>query len=378
MSSNIKPFNLEYPIRHFQTLHVTFWDNCQKIGQNHHLIYAILMDSSLQSNKNKNIEEDSPSDETIGKILVITESLKALIEKDVRYNYLLYLKYNFYLAQPLTLYQLKNNFKNKIFPYYLFSIITHKRELYLLTINFVDKRIKVINKDKLIDLIKKDQIISITKNKTNSIIISTKDKKEIEIIPEILQQTELIFTIINFFYKNNGPENFSLLEDDTYIPNGIILKTDVLKEHQMKLLTKDKRFAVLGPTQIIIFKDQTMLEIRNVIPLLPFSVQLFFDDKEVTINFKYFSREQSITFYEIEEYFNWKKKLMDIFDKNIVEKIDKYTIAKINSKKIGDKAFNALDYEINNITSEIDVIEEELEKANKIIVNDKNEEREEL
>ena len=377
MSSNIKQFNLEYPVRHFQILHVTFWDNYQKIGQIHHLIYAILMDQNSQLNKNKNTEEEGPSDETIAKILLITESLKALIEKETRFSYLLYLKYNFYLAQPLTLYQLKNNFKNKIFPYYLFSIITRKKELYILTINFVEKRLKLINKDKLIDLIKKDQIISITKSKNNSIIISKKDKKEIEIIPEILQQFELIFSIINFFYKNNNSENFSLLEDDTYIPKGIILRTDILKEHQMKLLAKDKRFAVLGPTQIIIFKDQSMREIRNVIPLLPFSVQLFFDDKEITIDFKYFSREQSITFYEIDEYMNWKKKLIDIFDKNIVEKIDKYTLAKINSKKVGDKAFTIFDYEINNITSEIDGINEKLEKAKKIIVNEENEEKNE-
>ena len=377
MSSNIKQFNLEYPVRHFQILHVTFWDNYQKIGQIHHLIYAILMDKNSQSNKNENTEEEGPSDETIAKILLITESLKALIEKETRFSYLLYLKYNFYLAQPLTLYQLKNNFKNKIFPYYLFSIITRKKELYILTINFVEKRLKLINKDKLIDLIKKDQIISITKSKNNSIIISKKDKKEIEIIPEILQQFELIFSIINFFYKNNNSENFSLLEDDTYIPKGIILRTDILKEHQMKLLAKDKRFAVLGPTQIIIFKDQSMREIRNVIPLLPFSVQLFFDDKEITIDFKYFSREQSITFYEIDEYMNWKKKLIDIFDKNIVEKIDKYTLAKINSKKVGDKAFTIFDYEINNITSEIDGINEKLEKAKKIIVNEENEEKNE-
>ena len=377
MSSNIKQFNLEYPVRHFQILHVTFWDNYQKIGQIHHLIYAILMDQNSQLNKNKNTEEEGPSDETIAKILLITESLKALIEKETRFSYLLYLKYNFYLAQPLTLYQLKNNFKNKIFPYYLFSIITRKKELFILTINFVEKRLKLINKDKLIDLIKKDQIISITKSKNNSIIISKKDKKEIEIIPEILQQFELIFSIINFFYKNNNSENFSLLEDDTYIPKGIILRTDILKEHQMKLLAKDKRFAVLGPTQIIIFKDQSMREIRNVIPLLPFSVQLFFDDKEITIDFKYFSREQSITFYEIDEYMNWKKKLIDIFDKNIVEKIDKYTLAKINSKKVGDKAFTIFDYEINNITSEIDGINEKLEKAKKIIVNEENEEKKE-
>ena len=54
-----------------------------------------------------------------------------------------------------------------------------------------------------------------------------------------------------------------------------------------------------------------MKEIRNVIPLLPFATQLISDDKELTITFKYFYRDQSLTFFEENAYFEWKNILKD-------------------------------------------------------------------
>ena len=179
-------------------------------------------------------------------------------------------------------------------------------------------------------------------------------KREIEIFPEFFQQIDLICTIIDFFAKNGKNENVdsdeggpSLLGDDTYVPKGILLRCSILKEHQNKLLSKDKRYAVLGSSQIIIFKDETMKEIRNVIPLLPFSAQLI-------------------------SYLEWKNKLKDIFNKKIVEKIDGITYYRIKEKKINNKIIDLLDDTIKEIKEKIKATDEDLEKIKTSIVDNKN------
>ena len=106
----------------------------------------------------------------------------------------------------------------------------------------------------------------------------------------------------------------------------MLLKAHILKEHQNKLLSKDERYAVLGPSLIIIFKDNTMKEIRNIIPLLTYATQLISDDKELIITFKYFYRDQSLTFFEEKTYLEWKNTLKDIFNKKLVEKIEGITL----------------------------------------------------
>ena len=175
--------------------------------------------------------------------------------------------------------------------------------------------------------------------------INNVKNREIEIFPELFQQVDLIYTIIDFFIKNknNKIENIldtgeeselNLLDDDIYVPKGMLLKAHILKEHQNKLLSKDKRYAVLGPSLIIIFKDDTMKEIRNIIPLLAYATQLIADDKELIITFKYFYREQSLTFFEEKTYFEWKNTLKDIFNKKIAEKIEGITLYQIKEQKI--------------------------------------------
>ena len=370
---------LDYPEKSFMLLQANFWDSLQKISKHHQVICKYLMQEMSKGN-----EEENKINEK--RILTTTKSLKSLVEIDFRYYYLLYLKYTFFVSQPLTLNQLKTNFKNKIFPYYLFTILVKKKDINHLIIDFIERKILIYNKDKKIENIGQEKIFSVTKKMNTSIIITLNEsevksdkKKEIEIFPEFFQQIDLIYNIIDFFAKNGHKENINrdeggptLLDDDTYVPKGILLRCNILKEHQNKLLSKDKRYAVLGSSQIIIFKDETMKEIRNVIPLLPFSAQLISDDKEFVLTIKYFYRDQALTFFDGDTYLEWKNKLKDIFNKKIVEKIDGITYYRIKEKKLNNKIIDLLDDSIKEIKEQIKTTDEDLERIKTSIVDSKN------
>ena len=51
------------------------------------------------------------------------------------------------------------------------------------------------------------------------------------------------------------------------------------KEHRTKLLGKDDRYAVLGPSMVIIYKNEEMTDIRNVLPIFPFLMRVIFVEK---------------------------------------------------------------------------------------------------
>ena len=156
------------------------------------------------------------------------------------------------------------------------------------------------------------------------------------------------------------------------MPKGILLKAHILKEHQNKLLSKDERYAVLGPSLIIIFKDNTMKEIRNIIPLLTYATQLISDDKELIITFKYFYRDQSLTFFEEKTYLEWKNTLKDIFNKKLVERIEGITLYKIKEKKINSKILDVINNDINEIEDKININNKNFENIKKSIIGGDN------
>ena len=62
----------------------------------------------------------------------LKESYSFLTNEEQRQNYLSFLKYYYFLSEPLTLNQLKRNFNNKLFPFYLFTIkIKEKQQISL-------------------------------------------------------------------------------------------------------------------------------------------------------------------------------------------------------------------------------------------------------
>ena len=363
-------FDYNYTLKPFSLLRVNFWDSLQHIGKNHQIICSHIL-------KNEPNEDNKKNDDN-SYILNITGALKSLIQTDSRYFYFQFLKFNFILAQPNTLGQLKKNFHNKIFPYYLFTLLTKKKEINHMIIDFIDKKIYIYNKSKKLETILKEKIVSLMKENNNSItiILNEKNNKNIEIIPEFSIQSELIYILISFMMqigetqKDTEKQIYSLLEDDTYIPKGILLKNYIIKTHQKKLLSKDRRYAVLGPSQIIIFKDNSMKEITNVIPLIFFGIQLKTDDKEQKIKFKYFNRKQKIQFLDNNTYEEWKKTLNNIFNKKIVEKIDGIDLYKIKAKYTNNQILDEINGEIKSIEEKLLEQSKELDEAKKEIINE--------
>ena len=371
--SELSIFNFDYILKPFSSLKATFWNSLQQIGKNHQIICShILSDQSEEGKKENN-----------NKILNITESLKILVQSDLRFFYLQFLKFNFILSQPMTMGQLKKNFKNKIFPYYLFTLLSKKKEIHHMIIDLIEKKIHIFNKNQKLETIPKEKILTLMKENNNSIVITLNDnqitndkKKNIEIIPEFNIQSELIYILICFMMQmdetKKDPEiqNLSLLDDDIYIPKGILLKNYILKSHQKKILSKDRRFAVLGPSQIIIFKNNSMKEITNIIPLIFFGTQLKSDDKENILTFKYFNRKQKLEFLDYNTYNEWKSTLKDIFNKKKEEKIDGIFLYKLKEKEKKSKILDEINDEIKGLEEKIKTENKEFEEAKKGILND--------
>jgi len=371
--SELSIFNFDYTLKPFSSLKATFWNSLQQIGKNHQIICSHILSEQSEEGKKENNN----------KILNITESLKILVQSDLRFFYLQFLKFNFILSQPLTMGQLKKNFKNKIFPFYLFTLLSKKKEIHHMIIDLIEKKIHIFNKNQKLETIPKEKILTLMKENNNSIVITLNDnqitndkKKNIEIIPEFNIQSELIYILICFMMQmdetKKDPEiqNLSLLDDDIYIPKGILLKNYILKSHQKKILSKDRRFAVLGPSQIIIFKNNSMKEITNIIPLIFFGTQLKSDDKENILTFKYFNRKQKLEFLDYNTYNEWKSTLKDIFNKKKEEKIDGIFLYKLKEKEMKSKILDEINDEIKDLEEKIKTENKEFEEAKKGILND--------
>ena len=113
-------------------MNANFWDSLQKIGKKYKIICSHILKGDSEEEKKENNTN----------ILNTTESLKILIQSDFRFFYFQFLKFNFILSQPLTSGQLKKNFKNKIFPYYIFTLLTKKKRNTLYDYRFNRKKNK--------------------------------------------------------------------------------------------------------------------------------------------------------------------------------------------------------------------------------------------
>lgn len=366
--SAISIFDFNYTTKPLASLKANFWDSFQQIQTNHQILCSHILEEKSKENDNGENKE----------ILNITESLKILVQSDIRHFYFQFLKFNFILAQPLTMGQLKKNYLNKIFPYYLFTILTKKKEINYMIIDLIDKKIHIYNKSTKLETILNEKIKFLMKENNNSISITLKEKKNnIEIIPEFNIQSELIYMIISFMMQlgdnkeNSEYKNYSILDDDTYIPKGFLLKTYIIKMRKKKNLGKNRRYAILGPSQIIIFKDQSMKEIKRIFPLIPFGTQLIFDDKKMKIKLKYFNRKEKLKFLDNETYVEWKNTLKDVFNKKIVEKIDGITSYRLRQKEINSKILDEINNNIKIVMEKLVDKDNELEHAKKEIIDNK-------
>jgi hypothetical protein len=314
----------------------------------------------------------------------LKESYDFLINQEQRQNYLSFLKYYYFLSEPITLNQLKKNYFNKLFPFYLFTIkIKQKQQISTLIIDFIEKKLTITYKDKEFNSISSDDIITVNKKFGTTIIIMIKKVNEknnktqtVEVTfePEILQQIDLIYTLICYLAKSIQDNNFyELLEDDNYRPCGIILRTRIVKDHRVKVYGKDDRYAVLGPSMIIIFKNEEMNDIRNILPLFPFFMRVSFVEKERKIIFKYPTREQGLSFFDNEHYSVWVSTLKEIFNKRIKTKMDTVESFQASENKEKEKIIKEIGVEILCTQEEVKSLKNKLEAIKNKFTNNNNE-----
>ena len=383
MEPNSNIFSEKYHHKHFSLLQVTFWDTKETITKNYESLIKILKDNESKPAKEKKNYGITPE--------LLALSYKILTEPKEREDYLYFLKNYYFLAEPISLQQLKKNYFNKIFPYYIFTIkIKEKQQIYNLSIDFISKKLTIQYKDKLYQTILSDDIITVNKKFGTSISLMikndiSKDKKnsdknksksefkEIEFEPEISQQIDIIYIIISYFAKSIEDNNFySLLQNDVYRPCGVILKGKILKEHQIKILGKDDRFAVLGSNMIIIYKNDELKEIRNVLPLFPFLMRINYVEKENKIIFIYPNREQILSFYDKEHFSLWMTTLKEIFIGRIKNKMDTVQLLQVNEMKDNDKINKEIKIEIQCVEEEIKIIKDKAEKFTNKMQNNNN------
>lgn len=376
-NNKAKMFSEIYQYKHFNILQATFWDTKETISKNYESLMKILEENNSKPQNDQQNYGMTPES--------LTQSYKILNDVTERENYLSFLKYYYFLSEPISLQQLKKNYYNKIFPFYIFTIkIKERPQICDLTIDFVAKKITITYKDKLHSLIKSDDIITVNKKFGTEIILMVKndpkekkpnDKskqksefKEIIFEPELSQQIDIIYTLICYLAKNIEDNNFySILQNDVYRPCGIILRSKILKEHRTKLLGKDDRYAVLGPSMVIIYKNEEMTDIRNVLPIFPFLMRVIFVEKEKKITFKYPSREQSLSFYDSEHFIMWQTALKEIFLQRIISKMDTVELFEVNAIKEKEKIIKEIGLEIECAQEEINAIKNRLDRFTKKI-----------
>ena len=372
MADNTKQFNEKYKTKHFNVLQSTFWDSTETITKNFEALKKILDDNSKKpENERKNFNMTKES---------LQESYDFLTKEEQRNNYLSFLKYYYFLSEPVSLNQLKKNYSNKLFPFYIFTIkIKEKQQISTLRIDFVEKKLTIEYKDKEFHTIKSDNIITVNKKFGTTIIIMVKkdilDKNknkikeeyvEISFEPELIQQIDIIYTIISYFAKSIQDNNFyELLEDDSYRPFGIILRTKIIKDHRVKVFGKDERYAVLGPSMIIIYKNEEMKDIRNILPIYPFFMRISFIDKDKKIIFKYPIREQALSFFDNENYLMWVSTLKDIFNKRIKSRMGVLEYFQVNENREKEKLIKEISTEILCVHEEMNVLKKKMENINK-------------
>ena len=373
-SQKAKMLSELFKYKHFSSLQSTFWDPPEQIKKNYEIISKNLEQNSLSKNNGMSLTQSS-----------LKDSYELLTDPKKRQNYLTFLKYYYFLSEPISLQQLKKNYHNKIFPYYIFTIkIKERIQISSLIIDFIEKKLRIVYKDKLHYEINNNDIITVNKKFGQSIILMIKgnsnnkkanDKnkqkdefKEIVFDPEISRQTDIIYTIISYFAKSIEDNNFySLLENDTYRPCGIILRSNILKGHRTKILGKDDRYAVLGQNKKKKKKDEEKTSIRNTLPLCPFLMRVNYLEKEKSIVFIYPNREQIITFYDNEHFLMWKTTLKEIFIRRIKSKMDTVELLEVNEMKEKDKIIKEIGVEILCAQEEIKAIKDKLNKFTKKI-----------
>ena len=123
---------------------------------------------------------------------------------------------------------------------------------------------------------------------------------------------------------------------------------------------------------IIIYKNDELKEIRNVLPLFPFLMRINYVEKENKIIFIYPNREQILSFYDKEHFSLWMTTLKEIFIGRIKNKMDTVQLLQVNEMKDNDKINKEIKIEIQCVEEEIKIIKDKAEKFTNKMQNNNN------
>jgi hypothetical protein len=155
--------------------------------------------------------------------------------------------------------------------------------------------------------------------------------------------------ISDFLLNDNYGENIQLMQDDAYIPSGIILQTN-----KVTLQGKIKCYLVLGARQIIIFKDNSLKEIITAIPIVPLHIIIRFQDSFSIIKLTLFSRVITLTFSNVDEYTIWKSTLINVAEHKLLEKIDDKSLVLITLNNCPcPETIHVIDQELSALKNEL-------------------------
>ena len=115
---------------------------------------------------------------------------------------------------------------------------------------------------------------------------------------------------------------------------------------------------------IIIYKDEEMKDIRNILPLYPFFMRISFIDNLKKIIFKYPLREQALSFFDNENYLMWMSTLKDIFNKRIKSRMDILEYFQVNENREKEKIIQEISTEILCVHEEMNELKKKMEKIN--------------
>lgn len=176
--------------------------------------------------------------------------------------------------------------------FYIVAEVQQQKDMIYALLLFLVKLNKDKNKSKEEKVKEKNLNITYSENKS-------KDSKEKGIKKRLSQRIDV--EINNFELVD-----LKLLKDDSYLPSGIILRSHVLKQHKKVKLSSLDRYIVLGNSHIIIFKDESMNKICNVIPIIHCNILFNFNEQNLKMKIRLTTRKYVLIFKTIDELQIWR------------------------------------------------------------------------
>ena len=389
----LKLYNFSLKKWHFlEAANVTFWDSDNIIVKNY-----------------KNLKE-TLSKESLNELnYILDESFKTLLNSNKKAEYFRYLMIEYTLGQPNDIEQLINEYYSLIFPYYLFPLKNDSsNELFYCILDFINFFINIYDKNGLKNSIEITGISDINMNNETIIIEKVNDTQKIEIIPQIIDNLEMIYLLIiymalvknkrdtyqkginkvneinqnlpkndiktieqkisgnNHFFNSIDISKFNLIPNDSLVPKGIIISIPISYEHNKQ---SPDRYLLLGRRYIYLFKNESLKDLKEIIPL-KFGFTLFeFNDDNKKIDVKSGKKYYNFYVFEKKIYEEFKEKLIDIIEGNYDNIFDKKELIKCSKVIYEDQIFGGVLENspiFDKIIKDVKILNKQMEELNNI------------